>query len=87
MALQLVITGISTLWSLERHETYDGDLLVLLMPNDGMRESFGVSRSVKGYHLRTNLGDEFHDVGCFASFDELLGVVKSRAVRPQGLLK
>ncbi len=67
-------------WSLECHESYDGDLTLMLMPQHQERASLVVSREADGFHLIANQDDDYRKLGCFGAMDELVATMRSSAV-------
>ena len=64
-------------WSLERHEGCDGDLTLMLMPQQADRANLVVRREADGYHLTANQDDNYRELGCFGALDELLATVRA----------
>ena len=64
-------------WCLERHESYDGDLTLMLMPQQPERANLVVSRESDGFHLIANQEDEYRELGCFGAIDELVAGVQA----------
>ena len=64
-------------WSLERHESYDGDLTLMLMPQQADRANLVVSREADGFHLIANHDDDCRELGCFGALDELVATVRA----------
>jgi hypothetical protein len=81
-ALTQAVAALDGSWSVERHEGYDGDLTVLIMPRDESRETFVVSRNADGVSLATNVGDDYRTIGIFASIGDVMQVVRSRHPAP-----
>jgi len=77
--LTQTMAGFAGRWTLERHESYDGDLTVLLVPTDPAERAFVISRSAEGFHLSRDHGDEMNSLGVFASFPDLLATLPARA--------
>ena len=64
-------------WSLERHESYDGDLTLMLMPDHQERANLVVSRESDGFHLIANQDDDYCELGRFSAIDELVATVRA----------
>ncbi len=64
-------------WSLERHESYDGDLTLMLMPQQADPTNLVVSREADGFHLIANQDDDYRELGCFSAIDELVTTVQA----------
>lgn len=65
-------------WNLDEQEGYDGELTLILAPQDGQSDlSFALWRSPAGFHLCSLREDE--QIGCeiFASLDDALSEVSS----------
>ncbi len=75
--LARVLSQLPGTWSLERHESYDGDLTLMLMPQQADRANLVVSREADGFHLITNQDDDYRKLGCFGTMDELLATVRA----------
>ncbi len=75
--LSRILEGRDAGWSLTQHESYDGDLSVILMPQYDTDAALVVSRSAAGFHLATNQGDDYQALGCFASLDALMAAMQA----------
>ena len=64
-------------WSLERHEGCDGDLTLMLMPQQPDRANLVVSREADGFHLIANQEDDCRELGCFGALDELVATLRA----------
>ena len=64
-------------WSLERHESYDGDLTLMLMPQHQGRANLVVNRGSDGFHLIANQDDDYLELGRFGAIDELVAGVQA----------
>ena len=64
-------------WSLECHESYDGDLTLMLMPQQQGRANLVVNRGSDGFHLIANQDDDYCELGCFGALDDLLATVRA----------
>lgn len=53
-------------WSVERHDTYDGHLILMLSPADEDARCFVLHGSADGIHLDA-MGDEYEQLGRFDS--------------------
>jgi hypothetical protein len=78
--LTAALTRLPETWSLERHEGYDGDLTLLLMPQHEETEKLFVNRSADGFHLIANHEDEFRELGCFDAMDDLVACMRKNIV-------
>ena len=64
-------------WSLERHEGCDGDLTLMLMPQQANRANLVVSREADGFHLIANQDDDYRELGRFGAIDELVATLRA----------
>ncbi len=63
------------IWSLDRHESYDGDLSVMVTPPQG-EEKLVVSHEKDGFHLDANRDDTYRKLGCFSTMDALVVAIR-----------
>ena len=82
VSLSLGLRDLPGAWSVEQHEGYDGDLLVLLVQDWAADEalSFALHRSAAGLHLSAQHGDEHIGLGTFAALHEVMGVIRARVL-------
>ena len=66
-------------WSLDRHESYDGDLTVMLTPPGEAEATLVMSRDAGGFHLAVSQGDEFQDLGIFDSISSIVSTLSAPA--------
>jgi hypothetical protein len=74
--LAKVMAGLPA-WSLECHEGYDGDLTVVLLPQNEGSDALVISRTADGFHLCTSRGDDYRSLGCFGSLEVLAAVAQA----------
>ena len=79
LTLAKALSRLPGTWSLERHEGYDGDLTLMLMPQQQESENLVVSREADGFHLIANQEDDYRSLGCFGAMDELVATMRSSA--------
>jgi hypothetical protein len=62
-------------WSVEPHQAEDGDLLILVAPeDDGAPDiTFVLYRDAGRIHLRRLRGDDYEALGSFETLDEAMG--------------
>lgn len=65
-------------WTLDRHESYDGDLTVMVTLHQG-RENLVVSHQRDGFHLGANREDSYRELGRFSTMDALVMAIGSRS--------
>jgi hypothetical protein len=65
-------------WSLDRHESYDGDLSVMLTPPGDAAATLVVSRDEDGFHLAASRGDEYQSLGSFGSVTSVVSAVSAQ---------
>ncbi len=65
-------------WSLDRHESYDGDLTVMLTPPGEAEATLVVSRDEDGFHLAASQGDDYQDLGSFESVSSIMSVLATQ---------
>jgi len=70
--LSQALIGNSISWTLDRHEGYDGDLIVLLTQAHGGDADLVISRSAAGFQLGATSGDAYRRIGVFSSLAGLL---------------
>ncbi len=75
-----VLSQLPDIWSLERHEGYDGDLSLMLTSEHQEDDNFFVGRRASGFHLIANRDDDCRELGCFDTVDELVATMWSSAV-------
>ena len=75
-ALQRVLRGCSGQWSLERHESYDGNLLLVLLPeaDDAAAPTLTINRDRTGLYLGVLRKEAYATHG---SFGDIKGVIKA----------
>ena len=78
LTLAQALSRLPGTWSLERHESYDGDLTLMLRPQQQEGENLVVSRRADGFHLIANQED-CRKLGCFGAMDELVATMRSSA--------
>ena len=66
-------------WLLDRHESYDGDLTVMLTPPGEAEATLVVSRDKDGFHLAASQGDDYQDLGSFESVSSIVSVLATQA--------
>ena len=66
-------------WSLDCHESYDGDLTVMLTPPGEAEATLVMSRDAGGFHLAASQGDEFQDLGIFKSISSIVSTLSGPA--------
>ena len=65
-------------WSFDRHESYDGDLTVMLTPADEAEPVLVVSRDEEGFHLAASRGDEYQPLGSFGSVTSVVSAMSAQ---------
>jgi hypothetical protein len=70
-------------WSFDRHESYDGDLTVMLTPPDEAEPTLVVSRDEGGFHLAANRGDDYQDLGSFGSVTSVVSAMSAQTKKPE----
>jgi hypothetical protein len=80
---ELLLPCLGQGWSVARHEDYDGDLTLVLIPDgddeagdEGAGASFALHRAAAGVHLAATRGDAYEPLGCFASTAAALAHVR-----------
>ena len=81
--LEVALPGLAGTWCLERHESCEGRLSVLLMPADGDDQAahFTVDQDGAGLNLGVLRGDEFTALGRYDSMEELLPALRQLVSR------
>ena len=81
-----------TPWSLDRHESYDGDLTIMLTPPGEAEATLVMSRDAGGFHLAASQGDELQDLGVFESISSIVSSLSgpgddtSGSINPEALV-
>ena len=83
-ALKKVIAGLPGGWTLDCNESYDGDVAVLLTPQDGGSDGLVVSRSAAGFHLAATWEDDYQELGRFRSLEMLVSTLRETLALPRG---
>ncbi len=74
------LSQLPDIWSLERYESYDGDLSLMLTLEHQEDENLFVTRTADGFHLIANHDDDCRELGCVKTIDELEAAVRSEVV-------
>lgn len=71
-------------WSFDRHESYDGDLTVIVTPPDEPEAILVVSRDEDGFHLAASRGDEYQNLGSFGSVTSVVSAMSAQTKKAEG---
>jgi len=76
--LEAALPGLAGSWCLERHESYEGNLLLLIMPADGndMTANLTIDQDAAGLNLGVLRGDELTSQGCYDSMETLIPALR-----------
>ena len=85
--LKAALSGLAGTWCLERHESCEGALSLLLMPADGDDEAahFTVDQDGAGLNLGVLRSDELTSHGRYHSMEELLPALRQLISRETAL--
>lgn len=77
-AIEAALPSLAGTWSLERHESCEGSLSLLLMPADGDDGAahFSVDQDAAGLNLGVLRGDALTPYGRYDSMEELLPTLR-----------
>ena len=82
-ALEAAVPTLAGDWSLERHESCEGNLFLLLMPvgGDDLAAHFTIDQDAAGLNLGVLRGDAFTPSGRYDSIETLITVLRHLAGR------
>jgi hypothetical protein len=76
-ALRLALPGFSGRWNLERQESYDGNLFLILLPEiDDAAPTLAINRDGTGLHLGVLCKDAYAAHGSFNDIDEVIEAIQ-----------
>ena len=75
--LAIALSGLPGIWSLERHECYDGNLILMLTLQPQDMQNLVVSRDESGFRLNSSQNDEYRELGCFSTMSELIATLRA----------
>jgi len=76
-ALTLALRRFSSRWEVERQESYDGNLCLVLLPEfDDSDPTFAINRDGTGLHLGVLHEDAYRAHGAFDDVDEVIEAIQ-----------
>src|SRR4051812_14710178 len=76
-ALTLALPGFSGQWKLERQESYDGNLFLVLLPEiDDSGPTLAIGRDGTGLHVGVLRQDAYAAHGAFGDIDEVIEAIQ-----------
>ena len=75
--LAAALSRLPGMWELERHECYDGNLILMLTLQAQDTQSLVVSRDENGFHLSSSQNDKYRELGCFGTMNEVIATLRA----------
>ncbi len=76
-ALAAALAGFPGMCSFERHECYDGNLILMLTWQAQKTESLVVTRDGNGFYLSSSQDDRYRKLGCFGTMNEVIATIRA----------
>jgi hypothetical protein len=85
--LATALSGLPGAWTLERHASYDGAFLLVLIPEtDDVFPTFAIDGDRSGLHLSVLRDDAYSTVGKFATVEAIVEAIR-RTISEDGSRK